>query len=96
MRNETPASAAIWEKTLTIYRHQHKAVKYYAAKWVWPNRNKACPVPQKDATGMKTVNWEKWFELKFKQTLLDYAEEIKKDGKPSAVLEMEAKKSTVK
>jgi hypothetical protein len=62
--------------------------KYYMARDVWRKREQKCPVPQQVGRFKQMVTWEEWFKIKFGESLFDYAERIKRDGKPEGVVAM--------
>jgi len=47
-------------------------IKYYAARSIWKRRHHATP----NNPPHRRVTWEQWFEKKFGEPLLDYAERM--------------------
>ena len=78
----------IQKDMLLTLKQQQALNKYYMARDVWRKRHETCPVPQKVGVFKKQVTWEEWFKIKFGESLNDYAERIKRDGKPEGVVEM--------
>ena len=81
------------EAVMNSLRRAQQLNKYYTARDTWRRRSENCPVPQKVGQFKKIVTWEEWFQIKFGESLFDYAERIKKDGRPEGVVEMADGKS---
>lgn len=70
--------------TLTKEEREREAkwaadIKYYAARNVWKKRHEATP----NNPPHRRVTWGQWFEKKFGENLIEYAERKAKEKKKS-------------
>lgn len=76
------------DEVLDRMKVQFQQIKYCAARDIWKRRAQNCPNPQRVDGFKKIVTWAVWFNIKFGESLNDYVERIKRDGKPPEVLAM--------